>query len=66
MSVLSASSSLAVKHHCANNLGADLVALLGTGDIDRPVVVGGQYNGQDAPPFAAGINSGVNGPKLTN
>ena len=32
------------------------------GDIDRPVIVGQLYNGQDAPPFAAGVDSGVNHP----
>ena len=50
------------------NWGAALVPRVGSevaiefveGDIDRPVVVGGLYNGQDAPPFAAGVDSGVN------
>ncbi len=32
------------------------------GDIDRPVITGGLYNGQDLPPFSAGIDSGVNHP----
>lgn len=32
------------------------------GDIDRPVVTGGLYNGQDLPPFSAGVDSGVNHP----
>ncbi len=31
-------------------------------DIDRPLVVGQLYNGQDLPPFAAGVDSGVNHP----
>jgi type VI secretion system secreted protein VgrG len=29
-------------------------------DIDRPVVVAQLYNGADTPPFAAGVDSGVN------
>jgi type VI secretion system secreted protein VgrG len=32
------------------------------GDGDRPLIVGGLYNGQDEQPFAAGIDSGVNHP----
>lgn len=31
-------------------------------DIDRPVIVGQLYNGQDTPPFSAGVDSGVNHP----
>jgi type VI secretion system secreted protein VgrG len=50
------------------NWGASLVPRIGSevavefveGDIDRPLVVGALYNGQDAPPFAAGVDSGVN------
>lgn len=30
------------------------------GDIDRPVIVGQLYNGQDIPPYAAGTNSDIN------
>lgn len=41
-------------------IGAEVAIEFVEGDIDRPVVVGGLYNGQDAPPFAAGIDSGVN------
>ena len=29
------------------------------GDIDRPVVTGQVYNGRQAPPFAAGVDSGI-------
>jgi type VI secretion system secreted protein VgrG len=32
------------------------------GDIDRPLIVGQLFNGQDAPPFAAGVDSDVNHP----
>jgi type VI secretion system secreted protein VgrG len=50
------------------NWGAALVPRIGSevavefieGDIDRPLVVGALYNGQDAPPFAAGVDAGVN------
>lgn len=41
-------------------IGAEVAVEFIEGDIDRPVVVGGLYNGQDAPPFAAGIDAGVN------
>jgi type VI secretion system secreted protein VgrG len=52
------------------NWGAALVPRIGTevavefieGDIDRPLIVGQLYNGADRPPFAAGIDSGVNHP----
>ncbi|MCW7536714.1 type VI secretion system tip protein VgrG [Aquabacterium sp. A7-Y] len=32
------------------------------GDGDRPVIVGQAFNGQDLPPFSAGVDSGVNHP----
>lgn len=52
------------------NWGAVLVPRIGTevlvgfveGDIDRPVVLGQLYNGQDRPPFSAGVDSGANHP----
>ena len=50
------------------NWGASLVPRIGSevavefveGDMDRPLVVGALYNGADVPPFAAGVDSGVN------
>jgi type VI secretion system secreted protein VgrG len=52
------------------NWGAAFVPRVGTevaidfieGDIDRPVIVGQLYNGQDTPPFSAGVDSGLNHP----
>ena len=52
------------------NWGAVFTPRLGTevaidfieGDIDRPVATGQLYNGADTPPFAAGVDSGVNHP----
>ena len=52
------------------NWGAAFVPRVGTevavsyieGDIDRPVVTGQLWNGSDAPPFAAGADSGANHP----
>jgi len=52
------------------NWGAVLVPRIGTevvvefieGDIDRPLIIGQLYNGQDLPPFSAGEDSGVNHP----
>ncbi len=31
-------------------------------DIDHPVIVGGLYNGEDLPPYSAGVDSNVNHP----
>lgn len=52
------------------NWGAVFIPRVGTevaidfieGDIDRPVIAGPLYNGQDTPPFSAGIDSGINHP----
>jgi type VI secretion system secreted protein VgrG len=52
------------------NWGAAFVPRVGTevaidfieADIDRPVIVGQLYNGQDTPPFSAGVDSGINHP----
>jgi type VI secretion system secreted protein VgrG len=49
------------------NWGAQFIPRIGTevlvdfidGDMDRPVIVGQLYNGTDLPPFAAGVDSGV-------
>lgn len=43
-------------------IGAEVAVAFIEGDIDRPVITGGLYNGQDAPPFAAGEDSGINHP----
>ncbi|MFG6447096.1 type VI secretion system Vgr family protein [Roseateles sp. BYS180W] len=43
-------------------VGTEVAVQFIEGDIDRPVIVGQLYNGQDTPPFAAGHDSGVNHP----
>jgi type VI secretion system secreted protein VgrG len=43
-------------------IGCEVVVQFVEGDIDRPVIAGQLYNGADAPPFAAGVDSGVNHP----
>jgi type VI secretion system secreted protein VgrG len=40
-------------------IGTEVLVDFLEGDIDRPVVVAQLYNGSDSPPFAAGIDSGV-------
>ena len=50
------------------NWGSQFTPRIGTevlidfidGDMDQPVVVAQLYNGQDMPPFAAGVDAGVN------
>jgi type VI secretion system secreted protein VgrG len=52
------------------NWGAVFMPRIGTevlvdfigGDIDRPMIVGQLHNGQDAPPWPAGVDSGANHP----
>lgn len=41
-------------------IGTEVLVDFVEGDIDRPMVVGQLYNGADTPPFAAGVDSGVN------
>ena len=43
-------------------IGTEVAVQFIEGDIDRPLVIGALYNGQDLPPFSAGIDSGVNHP----
>jgi type VI secretion system secreted protein VgrG len=43
-------------------IGTEVMVEFVENDIDRPLVVGQLYNGQDLPPFAAGVESGVNHP----
>lgn len=40
-------------------LGSEVLVDFLHGDIDQPVVVGSLYNGADTPPFAAGVDGGV-------
>ncbi|AKJ26705.1 type VI secretion system Vgr family protein [Caldimonas brevitalea] len=42
--------------------GTEVLVEFLEGDIDRPVIVGQLYNGQDLPPYSAGVDSGVNHP----
>jgi type VI secretion system secreted protein VgrG len=46
----------------APRIGTEVLVQFIEGDIDRPVIAGQLYNGADAPPFAAGVDSGVNHP----
>ena len=41
-------------------LGTEVLVDFIEGDIDRPLVVAQLYTGSDAPPYAAGVDSGVN------
>jgi type VI secretion system secreted protein VgrG len=49
------------------NWGAQFIPRIGTevlvdfidGDMDRPVIVGQLYTGSDVPPYAAGVDSGI-------
>jgi type VI secretion system secreted protein VgrG len=41
-------------------IGTEVLVDFIEGDMDRPVIVAQLYTGADAPPFAAGLDSGVN------
>jgi type VI secretion system secreted protein VgrG len=41
-------------------LGAEVLVDFIETDIDRPLIIGQLYNGQDPPVFAAGVDSGIN------
>ena len=41
-------------------IGTEVLVDFIEGDVDRPVVVAQLYTGSDKPPFAAGVDSGVN------
>jgi type VI secretion system secreted protein VgrG len=41
-------------------LGCEVLIDFLDGDMDQPVIVGQLYNGVDTPPFAAGVDSGIN------
>nr|MBP6339212.1 type VI secretion system tip protein VgrG [Vitreoscilla sp.] len=43
-------------------IGAEVLVDFIEGDVDRPIIVGALYNGADTPPFAAGVDAGVNHP----
>jgi type VI secretion system secreted protein VgrG len=46
--------------HFTPRIGTEVLVDFIDGDMDRPVIVAQLYNGQDVPPFAAGVDSGVN------
>lgn len=41
-------------------IGTEVLVDFIEGDIDRPLIVAQLYNGADAPPFSAGVDSGAN------
>lgn len=43
-------------------IGTEVLVSFEQGDLDRPLIVGSLHNGQDLPPFQAGIDSGVDHP----
>jgi type VI secretion system secreted protein VgrG len=48
--------------HALPRIGTEVLVDFVDGDIDRPLIVGQLYNGEDLPPFAAGVDAGVNHP----
>ena len=48
--------------HFTPRIGTEVLVEFIEGDPDRPLIVAGLHNGQDAQPFAAGVDSGVNHP----
>ena len=43
-------------------IGSEVAVQFIEGDIDRPIIAGGLTNGDQPPPFAAGVDAGVNHP----
>ena len=48
--------------HFVPRVGSEVLVDFINGDIDRPLVIGQLYNGEDLPPFSAGVDSGANHP----
>lgn len=46
--------------HFTPRIGTEVLVDFIEGDMDKPVVIGALYNGADLPPYAAGVDSGVN------
>ncbi len=48
--------------HFTPRIGDEVLVEFIEGDIDRPVIVASLHNGQDLPPFSAGVDSAANHP----
>jgi type VI secretion system secreted protein VgrG len=48
--------------HFTPRIGDEVLVEFIEGDIDRPVIVASLHNGQDLPPFSAGVDSSANHP----
>lgn len=48
--------------HALPRIGTEVLIDFTDGDIDRPLIIGQLYNGEDLPPFSAGIKSNANHP----